>query len=127
MKSLPPALLGKKASDTFMEYVEPFLKHIMSDGSVCTTQQIEIALRIPWCVWNAYVMDNTKGKRENKFMNLLMSHLPGHRDNLVEDLIKRKKTLFNQYNYLFGEYSFFIDEKSNELRFRVESKLPPKT
>ena len=128
MKSLHPELKGKKASDAFMEYVELFLKHIMSDGSICTIctiWQIEIALRIPWCVWNAFVMDNKNGKKENSFMSQLRSHLPDDRDKLVEDLIERKKTLFSQYNYLFGEYSLYTEKKTDELRFRVESRLPP--
>jgi hypothetical protein len=70
-------------------------------------------------------MDNKSGKKENPFMDLLMSHLPGDRDKIFEDLIERKKTLFGQYNYLLGKYSLYTDKKNGELRFRVESKLPP--
>jgi hypothetical protein len=124
MKNLPPELKGKKASDTFMEYVEPFLKQIMSDGSICTASQIEMALKIPWCVWNAVEFDNKDGKKENKFMNLLMGQLPSNSDKLVKELIERKKVLFSQYKYIFGEYSLFMDKETNELRFRVESRLP---
>ena len=125
MKNFPPELKGKKASDTFLEYVEPYLKHIMSDGSICTKWQVEIALRIPWWVWNAIVMDKKNNKSENEFMNLLKSHMPPHgAAKMIEDLIERKEKHFSQYNYLFGEYSVYVDE-NDELGFRMESRLPP--
>ena len=124
MKNQPPELKGQKASDTFLEYVEPYLKQIMSEGSICSAWQVEIALRIPWCVWNAIVIDKKNNKDENEFMSLLMSHMPPHGDKMVENLIERKEKHFSQYNYLFGEYSVYIDE-NDEIRFRMESKLPP--
>jgi len=124
MKNFPPELKGKKASDTFLEYVEPYLKQIMSDGSICSAWQVEIALRIPWCVWNAIVIDKKNNKDENEFLAQLINHKPPHFDQIVKDLIERKEKHFSQYNYLFGEYSVYVDE-NDEIRFRMESKLPP--
>lgn len=54
---LPFELKGRKASETFLDYVEPYLKYVMSDGTVSGLEQINIALRLPWCIWNAIEFD----------------------------------------------------------------------
>lgn len=126
MKTLPPVLKGRKASETFMEFIKPYLGYIMSDGSVSAPEQIEIALQLPWCIWNAIEFDKQDSKTENKFMKLLMSHMPAYAKKMASELKERKGRLFNQYNYIIGEYSISMDEKNDEIKLWVEAKLPPK-
>lgn len=63
MSTLPPELKGKKVSDTFMEYVEPYLTSLMNESPDRTLKEIEMALRIPWCIWNAIVHQKKKRMR----------------------------------------------------------------
>ena len=125
MKTLPPELKGKKASVAFMEYVEPYLAHIMSDGSVHTPKQIEIALRIPWCVWNAIEFDRRDRKSKNFMSHIdqLLSQVPIQGKEMIKSLKERKEKYFNQYEYALGQYSVYVDEKSKEFRLRVESRM----
>ena len=66
MQTLPPELKGRKVSETFMAYVEPYLIDIMSDGSIQTSEQIEVALRLPWSVWNAIQFDKKNNNENHK-------------------------------------------------------------
>jgi hypothetical protein len=125
MKTLPPELKGKKASETFLDYIDPFLAHIMSDGTVQTSQQIEKALRIPWCVWNAIEFDRKDRKNKNfvSHIDQLLTQMPIQGKKMIKSLIERKEKYFSQYEYALGQYSVYVDEKNKEFKLRVESKL----
>ncbi len=122
MQTLPPELKGRKVSETFMAYVEPYLIDIMSDGSIQTSEQIEVALRLPWSVWNAIQFDKKNNNEIIKYMDLLINQMPIQGKKIMKYLKERKEKYFSQYDYLLGEYSVFFDIKSQEVKLRIEAR-----
>jgi len=129
-QKLPKLLKGKKASEAFMEYVEPFLEALLKDraekGVLAqpSLKEIESILRMPWLIWNAIVSETAPGNKIN-FLDwmdkLIPSHIPESTRQLFEQLKIRKRDHFSQYQYYLGEYKLYYD-KNNEIRIKVESR-----
>ena len=128
---LPPYLKGKKASDAFMEYVEPFLEYLLLDrvehgiNETPSIEEFEHILRIPWCIWNAIVAEKDPNNTIDclAWMCNLTAHLPESTKRLYNFMIQRKRNNFSQYQYYLKEYYFYYDQ-NNEPRFRIESCEP---
>jgi hypothetical protein len=128
---LPPYLKGKKASDAFMEYVEPFLEYLLLDRvehciiETPSIAEFERVLRVPWGIWNAIVAEKDPNNSIDciAWMGRLTSHLPESTKKLFNFMIKRKRNNFSQYQYYLTKYYFYYDQ-NNELRFRIESCEP---
>jgi hypothetical protein len=119
-------LKGKKGSDTFLEYAEPYLiAYIQATGNT-DLKVIEEILRIPWMIWNATVLGNQSGNTMDYMANirLLTDHFPQEIKLMIEGLKTRKETLFIQYEYLFSEYKLFIGKKG-EIRLSMETRTVP--
>src|SRR3984885_4313148 len=106
MSKLPEALKGKKGSDTFLEYVEPYLVSYIQTKGINNLEAIEKILRVPWMVWNATVLGKTPGNTVDYMANirLLINHFPPEIRAMIDGLKTRKETLFDQYDYLFSKY-----------------------
>ena len=119
-------LKGKKGSDTFLEYAEPYLlSYIQATGNT-DLKVIEEVLRIPWMIWNATVL-GSKSKDAIDYMasiRLRTSHFPPEIKLMIEGLKTRKETLFDQYEYLFSEYKIFIGH-NDEIRLSMETRTVP--
>ncbi len=128
---LPPHLKGRKASEVFMEYVEPFLTKLLSDrvdkgiNTTPSIEEFEQILRVPWCIWNAIVAETVPNNKINflEWIDSLVSHMPPSLKELLDFMKKRKRSHFDQYRYFLGIYKFYYDQ-NNELRVRVETSLP---
>ena len=86
---LPPFLNGVKVSDTFMQYVEPFLNQLILDKAKHGLFDIKIesldkVLRLPWCIWNAIAAESMS-TREIDFLawiDLILKDMPPSIKNL---------------------------------------------
>lgn len=127
MTTLPPELKGRKASEVFLEYVEPYLQcFIQGNPKQPTLEEIEKVLVTPWCVWNAMVLKHFPDHKDD-YWALLMQQLKGQPSSmrdLVESMKERKINLFNDYNYLLGNFKLFIDNKSQGVRLSMETRNP---
>ena len=111
MSKLPAILKGRKGSETFLDYADPFLMPFLKDKDNVTNERLEMVLKIPWMIWNASVMANHS---ENKVdylgsIRLLIKNQPPEAKQWIKMLKERKKLLFSQYDYLFGEFKFRFD------------------
>ena len=107
-----------------MEYVEPYLTSLMNESPDRTLKEIEMALRIPWCIWNAIVHQKRKNEGIDymRSIELLTKNMPIQAKQMIESLKTRKIKYFSEYNYIIGEYSLYIDEQSQKIRLRVEAR-----
>lgn len=127
---LPEELKGRKVSEVFWEYVEPYLKILIeSKGTPAPLEEMTGALSIPCCVWNAIVVKNhSKSPHSVDYLaqlDRLIKDFPEETKNLIDLLKQRKMKLFNQYDYMLSECQFFCDQ-NNEVRLRAEARRFPK-
>ena len=100
MSKLPAILKGKKGSETFLDYAGPFLIPFLKDKANATNERLEMALRIPWMIWNASVMANHPENTVDYLgsIRLLIKNQPPEAKQWINMLKERKKLLFSQYN-----------------------------
>ncbi len=127
---LPPMLNGVKVSEAFMQYVEPFLNHLVLDRAKYGVFDMDIegldrVLRVPWCIWNAIVAESVPTNEIDflAWMDVLTKDSPPSIKNLLDFMKKRKREQFNKFKYYLGKYSLYYDQ-NKELRIRVEAKSP---
>ena len=120
MSKFPTQLQGKKGSDTFLDYVEPYLLSYVQSTGKTDFKSIEEILRIPWMVWNATVLGKRPGNAVDymAIIKLMIKDFPTEIQAMIDGLKTRKETLFAQYNYLFATYKFYVDKK-NEINLIV--------
>lgn len=128
MSNLPEPLKGKKGSDTFLDYVEPYLLFCMQTTGKTDLNSIEEIVRIPWMVWNATVLGEKPGNTIDYMatIRLMIKDFPANIQAMINDLQTRKETLFSQYNYLFSTYKIYIDKKG-EIKLSMETRTVPDT
>ncbi len=129
---LPPPLKGKKVSEAFMEYVEPYLAALLRDraeqgiSEIPSLEEIESILKMPWLIWNAIVAETVPSNKINFLAwmdELIPKHMPDNVKQLLDSLKTRKRNQFSQYQYYLGEYKLYYD-KNNEIRIKVEARSP---
>jgi hypothetical protein len=123
MNKLPEALKGKKGSDTFLDYVEPYLLSYIQSTGKTDFKSIEEILRVPWMVWNTTVLEGKPGNTVNYivWIRSLINHFPTEIKDTIDWLKTRKETLFSQYDYLFSKYKIYYNDKG-EIRFSMETR-----
>jgi hypothetical protein len=123
MSKLPEMLKGKKGSDTFLEYAEPYLLSYMQSTGKTDLESIEKILRIPWMIWNATVLGKKPGNAVDYMasIQLLINHFPAEIKVLIDGLKIRKETLFSQYDYLFSKYKLYIGD-NDEIKLSMETR-----
>lgn len=129
---LPPPLKGKKVSEAFMEYVEPYLAALLRDRAeqgipeIPSLEEIESILKMPWLIWNAIVAETVPSNKINFLAwmdELVPKHMPDNVKQLLDSLKTRKRNQFSQYQYYLGDYKLYYD-KNNEIRIKVEARSP---
>ncbi len=127
MTSMPPELKGRKVSEVFLEYAEPYLQcFIQGNPNQPTLEEIEKVLVTPWCVWNAIVLKNFPEHRID-YWSMLVQQLKGKANGmiaLVESMKERKIKLFHEYEYLLGNFKLYFHNNSQEVRLSMEARDP---
>lgn len=124
MNQLPPELKGRKVSDVFMEYVEPYLADFLMDTGTekHEFEKISEILKFPWMIWNALVNEEYQQK-PLKLLQREIKRMPRAVRERLNGMIDRKKTLYADYKYMIGDYSLYEDLKTGEIRMQVEARL----
>ena len=122
MGKLHKMLKGKKGSDTFLEYVEPYLLSYIQSTGKTDFESIEEILKIPWMIWNATVLANKPGNTVDYMTSIrsMTNHYPTEIKATIDWLQTRKETLFAQYDYLFSKYKVYYGN-NGEIRFSMET------
>ena len=117
---------GRKASEIFLEYVQPYLVLCFDPEYEQSIKKIEQGLKTPWMIWNACVMAESPNEKIDFLLSirLLLNNQPEPMKELTEFLIARKKRLFHEYQYLLGDFKLSFDKKAGEIRLAIESKKP---
>jgi hypothetical protein len=123
MSKIPKPLKGKKGSDTFLEYSEPYLMAYIQETGNTDLKSIENILRIPWMVWNATVMHNKPNNKVDYMasIRLMINNFPFEIKTMIDELKIRKEILFSQYDYLLSTYKLYTSE-NGEVRLSMETK-----
>lgn len=114
---------GKKVSEIFKEYVDPVLQIYFQDFDQIDLDALDQMLKVPWMIWNSLVFKkNINIKIDySASIDLLIRNRPEVKF-IIEMMRKRKKDLFNDYDFLFGHYKLSFDENASELKIWVEAR-----
>jgi len=129
---LPAYLKGRRPSEVFMEYVEPFLQTLLLDRAdrgfhdTPSLQEFESVLRMPWCIWNAIVSQSIPDNKIDMLVwidSLIPPHIPDSTKRLLDYMKRRKRSHFSQYQYYLGKYKLYYGQ-NQEVRLQIETSLP---
>lgn len=109
----------RKISETFLDFADPLLEPLGPDATV---DQMEQALKIAFTVWNGVVYDKVNGNSHFLDMARKLTCHDRRIAALVEELISRKRKLFDDDDRLVGEFKFI--RKGGEIRLRAEARDP---
>ena len=118
MKSNNSKHPNRKISETFLDFSSPLLDAL---GKAATKQQVEKALQITYTVWNSIVLDSVKGG--SKYISMVRQSMKDNPESsaLIEQLILRKKTFFENDLRLIGDYSI-KKKREGDWRLRAEAR-----
>lgn len=119
-KSPHQAIPQKRISEAFLDFATPVLVSMPADA---TEAAIEGALRTPFVVWNAVVLEAVNGDGQYlDQMRQLLSHHPACL-GLVTMLVDRKRALFAEDQRLIGKYE--VRRKDGQLNLWAEARTVP--
>lgn len=127
MNTLPKELKGRKASEVFLEYANPYIQMYLKEKGKATLDEIEEMLKLPWIVWNAVIMQEKKNKID--FMTsirLAIKNLSVGANALVESMLERKLKKFSKYCYMLGNFKLRYNESGQEMILSMETRVIPK-
>ena len=112
-----------KVSTIFLEYVEPFLDLVFSEKNNPSLEELNDILRVPWVIWNAfYLQRNGSDTDFDGWMSSLIQDAPHNMKALFEFMSTRRKKMFADYDYMIGEFSFYVHEQTKKLTFKAEAR-----
>ncbi len=111
--------LDQTISETFRDFADPLLEPL---GTRASIDQMELALKVTFTVWNGVVYDKVNGNSHFVDGMRTESRHNRHVAVLIEQLIARKRTQFGDDDRLVGEYKFIC--KSGEIRLPAEARDP---
>ncbi len=113
-----------KVSTVFLDYAEPYLALILKDTDNVTSELMDNILTIPWIIWNTFYFQKSGiDKRDHiETMFSLLHEIPDEVKPMIDLLLLRRKNEFAKYDYTIGAHGFYIDEKTNELKFKAEAR-----
>lgn len=115
-----------KVSTVFLEYVEPFLELIFSEINNPSLEELNDILRVPWVIWNAfYLQRNGSDIDFEGWMSSLMEDASREEKALFESLSERRRTLFSNYDYMIGDFSFYVNKQTKQLTLKAEARTNP--
>lgn len=127
MNTLPKELKGRKASEVFLEYANPYIQMYLKEKGKATLDEIEEILKLPWIVWNAVIMQEKKNKID--FMasiRLAIKNLSVGANTLIESMLERKLKKFARYRYMLGDFKLRFNESGQEMILTMETRAIPK-
>lgn len=106
-------LKGRKVSDIFREYAEPYLVEYLASHGEATLDELEFVLKLPWMVWNAMVLKEDPDCKLDYWasIQLYIRRMPPEVKDLVDGMRERKQTYFGEYKILLGDFKL-VQEKS---------------
>lgn len=116
---------GKKVSDIFKEYVAPLLELYFESTGEFNSDDLEKILQLPWLIWNSMIVRFDSKNKIDYYtsINLLLKDRPDVR-MVVDAMRRRKKEMFDQYDFLFGNYKINFNPKTREVSLWVEARTP---
>jgi len=112
-----------KVSTVFLEYIEPFLDLVFRDKNNPSLEELNDILRVPWMIWNAfYLQRNGSDIDFDGWMSSLIQDVPHDTKALFQFMSTRRKQMFADYDYMIGEFSFYVHEQTEELTFKAEAR-----
>lgn len=127
VNTLPKELKGRKASEVFIEYANPYLQTHLEEEGKLIPDQIETMFKLLWTVWNAVIMQDEQNKID--FMasiRLSIKNLSMGPNMLIESMIERKLKKFAKYRYMLGNFKLRFDEGGKEMTLSMEARKIPK-
>ena len=123
MKSFSKKYNGKKVSDIFKEYVDPLLDLYFESTGKFNASELEQILQLPWLVWNSMVIrQDVKNKIDyHASIDLLLKNRPDAR-MVVDAMRRRKKEMFDQYDFLFGNYKINFNHETQAISLWAEAR-----
>ena len=127
--TMPPKLLhGRAVSEVFQDFMEPLLIEWRDMRPRPSLKRLNEMLRTPWCIWNAVVFHDfyPNADKHRLLDDLRRRILQGPEPGaiaMIDVFIERKRSLFGQFRYLFGEFEFY-KAKDGEIRCRAMASLP---
>jgi hypothetical protein len=116
---------GKKVSDIFKEYVAPLLELYFDGVGDFNAAELEQILQLPWLVWNSMIMQHDVKNKIDYYtsINLLLRNQPDAQ-KVVDAMRQRKKLMFEQYDFLFGNYKINFDPATSTVSLWAEARTP---
>lgn len=127
MSALPKELKGRKASEVFLEYANPYMQMYLKEKGKATLDEMEEMLKLPWIVWNAVTMREKKNKID--FMasiRLAIRNSSAGVNALIESMLERKLKKFAKYRYMLGNFKLRFNETGQEMILSMETRVIPK-
>lgn len=113
-----------KVSTVFLLYAEPFLEMALSNIYNPTSEQMNIAIRTPWIIWNSsHKRISCLDQKQIESFQQLLDEVPDQIKPLIESMMKRRNNEFGEYEYFIGDHTFYIDNATNEMKLRAESRV----
>lgn len=118
----PDLLCGRPVSGVYQDYVEPLVVEWATMRPRPNIGELNRLCRVPWTVWNGVVLaDFYPQVPTEATVERIRSQVAGNdpaATALVEFWIERKRSLFEQFRYLFGKAEFY-QAPSGEVRSAV--------
>lgn len=124
LNELPDLLIGRKASEVFLEYCAPFLNGFSAEGTK-DLEDVKRGLMLPHLVWNAVIMDEIRGKPFTWTENIRnrVKEAGPQGEVFLNFWIKRKKEDFGKYRYTISDF-YLRGKNIYDFVMRVETRDP---
>lgn len=127
MNTLPKELKGRKASEVFLEYANPYIQMYLKEKGKASLDEIEEMLKLPWIVWNAVIMQEKKDKIDFiASIRLAIKNVSVGANALIDSMLERKLKKFAKYHYMLGNFKLRFDESGQEMILSMETRRIPK-
>jgi hypothetical protein len=111
----------REISETLLDFAAPVLKDLPVKA---TPAQMKAALKLPWMVWNAMVIDDADGGGSKRLdeVRRTLSKLPAALE-MLEELAARRRSAFAADQRMVGELTI-TQSDDGKLTVSAEARLP---
>lgn len=118
----PANLPATKISETLLEFAAPLLRDLPLKA---TPAHMDAALKLPWMVWNAMVLDDADGtgsKHLDEVRRAIATLPPAVA--ALEELVRLRRARFAHDPRLIGEVTVLEDSDGGGMTVRADARLP---